>query len=96
MAGKHFEDDDPMGLVAVGAPCGDAEEAAEVFVHEFLGLGLSDNDLLELFKNPFYRGTHQIYLAEGEEFVTSLIARMRKQWNLGPRLRDADGEPIDE
>jgi len=92
MAEKQFEDDDPMVLTAVGVPCGDAAEAAEAFIHEFLGLGLSDGELLELFKNPFYRGTHRIYQEKGERFVTALIARMRKRWRLVTGRENADSE----
>ncbi len=92
MAEKHYEDDDPMGLVAVGIPCGDAAEAAETFVYEFLGLGLDDKALLELFRNPFYQGTHRIYREKGEEFVTALIARMRAQWSLRPGAGGASDE----
>ncbi len=92
MAEKHYEDDDPMVLVGVGVPGGNAGEAAEAFIQEFMGLGLGDKALLELFRNPFYLGTHRIYKEKGEEFVTALIARLRDEWSLRPRAGGASDE----
>ncbi|MDE2089200.1 MAG: hypothetical protein KGJ12_04195 [Gammaproteobacteria bacterium] len=92
MVEKQYEDDDPMVLVGVGVPGGDAGEAAEAFISEFMGLGLDDRALLELFKNPFYLGTHRIYREKGEQYVTALIARLRDEWSLRPRTGGASDE----
>lgn len=81
MADKTVEDDDPMILVGVGVPCDD-ELAAESFIDEFLGLGMSDSEVFELFRNPFYRATHRIFQNRGEAFISSLIARVRGRWSV--------------
>ncbi|MFQ5847273.1 MAG: hypothetical protein ACE5IQ_06295 [Candidatus Methylomirabilales bacterium] len=79
MVNKPFEDDDPMQLTGMALPGGDMQEAAEAFVEEFVRMGLQDEPLLDLFKNPFYRATHRIYKAKGEAYVKSLIERIRRR-----------------
>ncbi len=83
MAEKQFEGDDPMELVGVEVSC-DEDLAAESFIDEFLRLGMSDAEVLELFRNPFYRATHRIFRSRGEAFVAALIARIRRQWSIRP------------
>src|SRR5574342_229862 len=80
MARKSFEDDDPMELVQVLLPEGDAEAMAECFVEEFLWLGYDREQLLDLFRNPFYAGAHSIYRREGEGYVLGLIDRIRDRF----------------
>ncbi len=93
MAEKRFEDDDPMVLVAAGVP-GDDADAAESFIDEFVRLGFSDEQLLELFRNPFYQATHRIFRTRGEAFVTSLIVQVRERWSRP--VRPSAGRPGDE
>jgi len=81
MARKPFEDDDPMDLIRVSVPEGDAEVMAECFVEEFIWLGYDRERLLGLFRDPFYAGAHGIYRARGEAYVQSLIDRMRKRFS---------------
>ena len=81
MARKPFEDDDPMELVQVCVPEGDAEAMAECFVEEFIWLGYDRERLLDLFRNPFYAGAYAIYRERGEDYVQSLIERARKRFS---------------
>lgn len=81
MAPKTFEDDDPMELVQVCLPEGDPEAMAECFVEEFFWLGYDGEQLLDLFRNPFYAGAHGIYRRRGEAYVQSLIDRVRKRFS---------------
>lgn len=81
MARKPFEEDDPMELVRVPVPDGDAEMMAECFVEEFVLLGYDRERLLGLFRDPFYAGAHAIYRARGEAYVQSLIERVRKRFS---------------
>ncbi len=88
MVKKPFEDDDPMELTGVALPEGDMEEeAAEALVEEFVMMGFDDEQLLHLFKNPFYTKTHQIYLQKGEEYMRALIEKTRLRWRV-PRGND--------
>ena len=81
MGRKQFEDDDPMELVQVNLPEGDPEAMAECFVQEFIWLGYDGQQLLDLFRNPFYAGAHAIYRSRGEAYVLGLIDRMRKRFS---------------
>jgi len=91
MAGKPFEDDDPMEMVGVALPDGDIEEMAACIVEEYTKMGLDDAHLLHLFQSPFYAGTHRIYQQKGEEFVRALIQKIRSRWSV-PRT-DSRLEP---
>ena len=70
---KEFEDDDPMELEAVAIPDGDPEEQARFMMEEFLSMGMSKDEVLDLFRNPFYLGTHRLYRKLGEERLARLI-----------------------
>ncbi len=80
MADKDFEPDDPMGLVGVGIPEGEPDLMAKCFVEEYVRLGMSDAQLLAIFKNPFFAGAYALYRARGEEHLKSVIERVREQW----------------
>ena len=80
MAEKDFDPDDPMGLVAVDVPEGDADLMAECLVEEYVRLGVSDAQLLAIFKNPFFAGAHALYRARGEDRLKAVIDRVRAHW----------------
>jgi hypothetical protein len=68
--------EDPMQLVGVGLPTGDLDsvvDMAECFVEEFLRLGHPQDQVLEMFRNPFYRAAHGAYEALGEERIASIV-----------------------
>ena len=77
MAMKRLEPEDPMALVGVGFDRPPDEEAltemARCFVEEDARMGWSGERIMRLFRNPFYRGPHQILRMKGEGFVRSLI-----------------------
>jgi len=79
---KRFEPDDPMQLVGVALPAdADAlDEMARCLVEEYMREGWEEDPLLELFRNPFYRGPHMIYRARGEAYVRAVIAETRARW----------------
>lgn len=80
MPKDEIEDDDPMELVGVALPDGDQEELARSIVEEFIRMGLSDHELLHLFRDPFYAGPYAILRSRGEAYVQELIARGRQCW----------------
>jgi len=80
MAEKEFEADDPMGLVGIGVPEGEPDLMAECLVEEYVRLGMSDSQLLAIFKNPFFAGAHALYRSRGEERLKAVIERARAQW----------------
>ncbi len=67
---------DPLAPMAVRAP-GDARHMAECLVEEYLLMGYSDEQVLALFKDPFYQGVHHLYRQFGEASIRSLIAEVR-------------------
>jgi hypothetical protein len=75
VAQKEFEDDDPMELVGTFVEGDDAniEEMGFTFVEELARMEWSQEEILTVFADPFYRGPHTVYRAKGPEFVKSLI-----------------------
>lgn len=79
---KHeVEHDDPLELVGVPIPESDLDEIAEAFVEEYIRMDFDRARILALFKNPFYRGTHQIYLQKGEGYLNEVIDRVITRWH---------------
>jgi hypothetical protein len=80
-----FRDPDPTDpniLVGVMLPA-DAEatrDMAYVFAEEFARLGYTREQLLSLFKNPFYGGAHGAYRALGEGETLSIIDECLNVW----------------
>ncbi len=73
---------DPNMLVGVMLPA-DAEamrDMAYVFAEEFARLGYTREQLLWLFKNPFYGGAHGAYQQLGETEILSIIDECLNAW----------------
>jgi hypothetical protein len=87
---KAFEPQDPMELVGIALPQEDADYMAECLVEEYLLLGWNDRQLMSLFTSPFFQATHRIYHDRGEDYVRSLVQRVRDKWSSGWIQR---GEP---
>ncbi len=80
---KEAEPQDPMELVALAVPEGDMDYMAECVVEEYALLGWSDKQLMTLFSHPMFQATHRIYQDKGEEYVRSLIQKVRDKWSQG-------------
>ena len=73
---------DPNMLVGVVLPA-DAEatrDMAYVFAEEFARMSYTREQLLWLFKNPFYGGAHGAYQALGETEILAIIDECVKVW----------------
>jgi hypothetical protein len=73
---------DPNMLVGVMLPA-DAEatrDMAYVIAEEFARLGYTREQLLSLFKNPFYGGAHGAYRTLGENETLSIIDECLSVW----------------
>ena len=73
---------DPNVLVGVVLPA-DAEatrEMAYVFAEEFARLGYNQQQILGLFKNPFYGGAHGAYQSLGEAATLAIIDECLAAW----------------
>ena len=79
---KDPDPTDPNMLVGVVLPA-DAEatrDMAYVFAEEFARLGYTRDQLLWLFKNPFYGGAHGAYRALGENETLAIIDECLNAW----------------
>ena len=79
---KDPDPTDPNMLVGVLLPA-NAEatrDMAYVFAEEFARLGYTREQLLWLFKNPFYGGAHGAYQALGENETLSIIDECLAVW----------------
>ena len=82
MPSKDPDPTDPNMLVGVLLPA-NAEatrDMAYVFAEEFARLGYTREQLLWLFKNPFYGGAHGAYRALGENETLSIIDECLAVW----------------
>jgi hypothetical protein len=73
---------DPNILVGVVLPADEEamREMAYVFAEEFARLGHDRQQILTLFKNPFYAGAHGAYRALGEETIQSIVDECIGAW----------------
>ena len=89
---KDPDPTDPNMLVGVMLPA-DAEamrDMAYVFAEEFARMGHSREQLLWLFKNPFYGGAHGAYRSLGEQATLAIIDECLNVWgNLRVSVQDA-------
>ena len=79
---KDPDPTDPNVLVGVMLPA-DAEatrDMAYVFAEEFARFGYTREQLLWLFKNPFYGGAHGAYRSLGEPETLSIIDECLNVW----------------
>jgi len=92
---KDPDPTDPNMLVGVLLPA-DAEASrnmAYVFAEEFARLGYTREQLLWLFKNPFYGGAHGAYQSLGENETQSIIDECLNAWG-GIRIRVQDVQAV--
>ncbi len=82
-ADKEFDPEDPMELVGVEIPGGDADQLVGDIIQEYLFMGWTELQILFLFRSPHYMATHQIYRQRGETYVKERIQHMAEQWSRG-------------
>lgn len=85
MADKRFDPDDPMEFIGVGVNS-DAEgfrTMTEAIIEEYLLMGWSEEQVLEMFRQPFYQLPYAIRQHKGEPYVREAIARVRRLWTEG-------------
>lgn len=86
MADKENEPEDPLEFVGMAIPAGpeaDAEMTRAV-IEEFLLHGFDRTRLLRLFQDPFYAGTHRVWVARGEKFVEDMLDTVLREWSPAP------------
>jgi hypothetical protein len=84
MADKELEADDPMEFVGTAVPATEKsdEEMTRAVTEEFLLMGFDRDRLMRLFRDPFYAGTHRIFVERGEAFVEGVVDAVLSDWGL--------------
>ena len=82
---------DPFEFVGVGLPSGPeaVSDMAYTFAEEFARLGYSEQALMALFINPYYRAAHGAYETLGKEKVRQIVKECVGVWG---RVRYVDRE----
>ena len=80
---KDFDPEDPNELVGVNFPGGDAKQALDSIVQEYLFIGWTAQQILMLFWSPYYGATNQIFRQMGLAHVKERIKQLADQWNKG-------------
>ena len=83
---------DPQVLVGVMLP-GEPEamrEMAYVFAEEFARMGHGREEILRLFRTPFYAGAHGAYRGLGAEGLAAIVDECVAVWG---SVRRVDREP---
>ena len=87
-----YEPDDPMMLVGVGLPGGPerARDMAYAFAEEFARMGFGKEELLRLFRNPFYRSAHSAHEILGEAAIGEIVGECVGVWETVHRAGGAE------
>lgn len=76
------DETDPLELCAVGCPDSSEEETAfmaRCLAEEFLHLGRSPQEVLDLFRSPEYPLAHRAWLELGEVRVFALVTGIARR-----------------
>jgi hypothetical protein len=77
MTEKEFEDEDPFEFVGVRYPVDpnvDSDEImARCFIEEYALIGTPPDRIVQLFRSPFFAGTHAVFERRGAEFVQGIV-----------------------
>ena len=83
MPKDEFDHQDPMQLVSCPMPAGGVEqerEMARCLAEEYIRMGVSEEELLSMFADPFYSIVHGVYRSLGEEAIREIISEVRAGW----------------
>ena len=82
MPKNECDPEDPLELHGVELATDEVglREMAFCFAEEFIREGWSEETLLGMFRNPFYKGPYLAWQQKGDEFVRSVIKDALKMW----------------
>jgi hypothetical protein len=105
MPKDEFDFDDPLELngMALVTDEDTTDAMCECFIEEFLRMGYDANQILALFRNPFYTGMHMALEKRGEPFIRGFITEVFARWGkhvqwLNPLMRpqSPSSPPLEE
>ena len=73
---------DPMELVGHAMPDdpGALDRMAEAVVDEYVRVGFGAEQLMPMFRDPFYALMHSIWCERGDAWCAALVERTAAQW----------------
>ena len=83
MPKDEWDPEDPMEFMGVRLPVpteAEADEMVVCLVDEFVRMGFGEEQLLGLFRDPFYAATHDVWRRKGEAYVRDVIGRVLASW----------------
>ncbi|OGX31055.1 MAG: hypothetical protein A2787_01275 [Omnitrophica WOR_2 bacterium RIFCSPHIGHO2_01_FULL_48_9] len=95
MVKKESEPDDPIEMIGVELPNQTEEQLRDMalcFAEEFVREGWKEEQLMKLFRNPFYHGPYLVWEQKGDDFVRSVILEALKMWR--PYDRTSEINPV--
>ncbi|MBI3126946.1 MAG: hypothetical protein HYZ11_05010 [Candidatus Tectomicrobia bacterium] len=83
MPKDEFEFEDPMELVSIPMPGAAAEierEMAKCLAEEYLRMGHTPEEILAMFRDPFYSVLHNLCRAMGEDEIRKIVTQALAGW----------------
>lgn len=82
MPKDEFDFEDPFELngAAIITSEDTTEPMTECFIEEFLRMGFTAGQILNLFRNPYYIGMNLVIERRGEDFVKEKISEIFARW----------------
>ena len=77
---KNYDKEDPFEMRAMEIPGGNIVHQAQVMSEEFRDMGTTEDELLNMFSNPFYGGLYMAYVQLGRETVEKIVFQVYKKY----------------
>ncbi len=77
---KDYDKEDPFEMKAIEIPGGNIVHQAQVMSEEFRDMGTTEDELLNMFSNPFYGGLYMAYVQLGRETVEKIVFQVYKKY----------------
>jgi hypothetical protein len=77
---KQVEQGDPMELHVIGMSGGDEMLQLQIYVEEYISMGMTKDEILEIFKNPFYAGLYSLFHRLGEPTIMAVLEENYKKF----------------
>ncbi|MBT22408.1 hypothetical protein CMK17_21080 [Candidatus Poribacteria bacterium] len=77
---KDYDKEDPFEMKTIEIPGGNIVHQAQVMSEEFRDMGTTEDELLNMFSNPFYGGLYMAYVQLGRETVEKIVFQVYKKY----------------
>ena len=82
MPKDEFDFEDPLQLNGVSLLTQEdtTDTMCECFIEEFMRMGYGTEQILALFRNPYYLGMNMVLEKRGEEFIRERVDEIFARW----------------